>query len=643
MGVFNFSTSLNNVTYDEDGINLISSNKGDLSSFDFSEFTSSSSLLNNSGGESFLGNGTVGIGNGTATVAHLGRDEFLAKIEQLVLILIFIFTVAGNFLVLMGIYFRKEKMSRMYYFILHLAIADLTTAFFNVLTQLFWEMTHRFQGGAFMCKFVKYTQILGPYSSSYILVMTALDRYQAICYPLSNCSWTARRSKFMLGTAWTLAILFCLPQIYIFNYQEISHGAEVMVYDCWGTFAPDWGEKAYITWYCITIFIVPLIILVFAYTCITRAIWINFNMKNAVMKEERSGKRFTRDDSDEMDDGKGVHGGELDCTIVDDNESSICQDTTKVSSDKQSSMRNNGSVKAKNLEVSWHQTKQGTRTRASSIRKDETTGGNKRCQSYSGSHHQVPTTNLKRDSLSVIPNPRYFEKGKFFSDNSPCNDTKQRNNKCILLDENNETALLSSSTLMSKGNYGDKASFASQMNATTASHGCDTDKRHNGKILESADRKTQPQRWSSMSTKSGCLRAHFETGARDLDNKEVIQVKDGKSNFLTPLQNGSSSAAVSSHIKNRKRCSSKSSTKTMMQIQPRTHSVKGISRAKIKTVKLTVTVICCYIVCSTPFIAALLWSAYDPYAKIHPFWFGKLNEEFAFSCSIQKSSVTQVF
>lgn len=55
----------------------------------------------------------------------------------------------------------------------------------------------------------------------------------------------------------------------------------------------------------------------------------------------------------------------------------------------------------------------------------------------------------------------------------------------------------------------------------------------------------------------------------------------------------------------------------------RTHSLKGISRAKIKSVKMTITVICCYIICSTPFIAALLWSAYDPYAKEHPFFYGE--------------------
>lgn len=46
------------------------------------------------------------------------------------------------------------------------------------------------------------------------------------------------------------------------------------------------------------------------------------------------------------------------------------------------------------------------------------------------------------------------------------------------------------------------------------------------------------------------------------------------------------------------------------QLNPRTHSVRGISRAKIKTVKLTVVVILGYIVCSTPFICVQLFAAW---------------------------------
>ena len=37
--------------------------------------------------------------------------------------------------------------------------------------------------------------MLGPYLSSYVLIITAVDRYQAICNPLGNCTWTPKRSQ----------------------------------------------------------------------------------------------------------------------------------------------------------------------------------------------------------------------------------------------------------------------------------------------------------------------------------------------------------------------------------------------------------------------------------------------------------------
>ena len=123
-------------------------------------------------------------------------------------------------------------MNRMYYFLQHLSISDMITAFFNVLPQLAWEITHRFYGGNILCKTVKYFQIFGPYLSSYVLVMTAIDRYQAICNPLSNCKWTPGRSKLMITIAWVLSSLCCSPQIFIFSYQQIP-GTDA-IYDCWG-------------------------------------------------------------------------------------------------------------------------------------------------------------------------------------------------------------------------------------------------------------------------------------------------------------------------------------------------------------------------------------------------------------------------
>jgi len=142
------------------------------------------------------------------------RDESLAQAEVAILSIMFAVTVFGNMAVLLALSVRpRKKLSRMYYFILHLSIADLCTAFLSVLPQLAWDVTYRFYGGPLLCKLVKYGQTLGPYLSAYILMATALDRYQAVCHPLAYCSWTSRRSRAMVWAAWTFALLLCIPQV----------------------------------------------------------------------------------------------------------------------------------------------------------------------------------------------------------------------------------------------------------------------------------------------------------------------------------------------------------------------------------------------------------------------------------------------
>jgi arginine vasopressin receptor 1A len=142
------------------------------------------------------------------------RDEVLAQAELATLATMFAVTVLGNTAVLLALTARpRKKLSRMYYFILHLSVADLCTAFLSVLPQLAWDVTYRFYGGPLLCKIIKYGQTLGPYLSAYILMATALDRYQAVCHPLAYCSWTSRRSRAMVWTAWVFALLFCIPQV----------------------------------------------------------------------------------------------------------------------------------------------------------------------------------------------------------------------------------------------------------------------------------------------------------------------------------------------------------------------------------------------------------------------------------------------
>ncbi|KAF7642769.1 hypothetical protein LDENG_00250940 [Lucifuga dentata] len=97
---------------------------------------------------------------GNTTVNPLKRNEEVAKVEVTVLVLVFLLALAGNLCVLWAIHTTKHGQSRMYYFMKHLSIADLVVAVFQVLPQLIWDITFRFYGPDFLCRLVKYLQVV---------------------------------------------------------------------------------------------------------------------------------------------------------------------------------------------------------------------------------------------------------------------------------------------------------------------------------------------------------------------------------------------------------------------------------------------------------------------------------------------------
>lgn len=81
-----------------------------------------------------------------ATVAKTGRDEELAQAEVATLSAMLVVTVLGNGAVLVALLSRRRWAGRrMYFFMAQLSAADLLNALLNVLPQLAWDFTFRWQ------------------------------------------------------------------------------------------------------------------------------------------------------------------------------------------------------------------------------------------------------------------------------------------------------------------------------------------------------------------------------------------------------------------------------------------------------------------------------------------------------------------
>ncbi|XP_060794090.1 vasopressin V2 receptor isoform X2 [Neoarius graeffei] len=187
---------------------------------------------------------------GTARV----RDQALAQAEIGVLSLVLALTTLGNSFVLWVLLRRRKHHAPMHLFMINLCVADLVVAFFQVLPQLLWDITERFQGPDALCRFVKYLQIVGMFASSYMIVAMTVDRHYAICCPLQAYrGGKPSRWNTPIMVAWGLALVLSLPQVFIFSRTEVLPGE----FECWGHFIEPWGLKAYVTWMTIVVFILP--------------------------------------------------------------------------------------------------------------------------------------------------------------------------------------------------------------------------------------------------------------------------------------------------------------------------------------------------------------------------------------------------
>ncbi|XP_031421519.1 vasopressin V2 receptor isoform X1 [Clupea harengus] len=205
------------------------------------------------------------------------RDLALARAEIGVLGLVLALTTLGNGFVLWVLLRKRKPHAPMHLFMINLCVADLVVAFFQVLPQLVWDITERFQGPDALCRFVKYLQIVGMFASSYMIVAMTMDRHYAICCPLQAYRGGApSRWNTPIMVAWGLSLVLSLPQVFIFSQSEVAPGK----YDCWGNFAEPWGLKAYVTWMTIAVFILPACIITVCQVRIFREIHDNIYLKS---------------------------------------------------------------------------------------------------------------------------------------------------------------------------------------------------------------------------------------------------------------------------------------------------------------------------------------------------------------------------
>lgn len=172
--------------------------------------------------------------------------------------------------------------SRILLLSLHLNTSDLMILFFFAFPKVCWLFTYQWLGGDFLCRLVKFAQVLSFSLSSNIIVCIGLDRLMSLLEPLqirATASWKCKR---MLTVAWVLALIISAPQIHVWTvFEPVPEWAQCV--DIWIVWSyqnitspeAETFKTAYKISHIIFIFWLPLTIVLFCYVVILKIVYNN--------------------------------------------------------------------------------------------------------------------------------------------------------------------------------------------------------------------------------------------------------------------------------------------------------------------------------------------------------------------------------
>jgi len=146
----------------------------------------------------------------------------LRALKLTLYVIIFLVSAVGNSLVCTVILRRKKMKTVTNYFILNLAIADLTLTCicipFDIPVQ---EMNNKWPYGALLCKVIYPLQTSALFASIYTLTAVSLSRYWAINHPLRQ-QLTIKNAKWIIFGIWIASLISVTPYTSVLKKNDES-------------------------------------------------------------------------------------------------------------------------------------------------------------------------------------------------------------------------------------------------------------------------------------------------------------------------------------------------------------------------------------------------------------------------------------
>ncbi|XP_058443700.1 5-hydroxytryptamine receptor 2A-like [Malaya genurostris] len=203
-------------------------------------------------------------------------------------VVIFLLSVIGNLLVIFTLAQNKRMRTVTNVYLLNLAISDLLLGVFCMPFTLVGQVLRKFIFGGIMCKLIPYFQAVSVSVAVWTLVAISLERYFAICRPLSSRRWQTQFHAYkMITMVWLLSFLVNAPLCYVQRLQPVhrsnsmhigvggggSSSSSSTAMKCREMWPDRFYEKSYVLFLDAGLLICPLLSMGFAYCMIVSKLW----------------------------------------------------------------------------------------------------------------------------------------------------------------------------------------------------------------------------------------------------------------------------------------------------------------------------------------------------------------------------------
>ncbi|CAL1536019.1 unnamed protein product, partial [Lymnaea stagnalis] len=220
---------------------------------------------------SFSGNSSeLEANNSNYTSEDLAPPEYMYAYVTVCNVVIFLVGVIGNVMVLLVMVRMRVMRTRVNYFFASLSAADLLvlivcqpSAMLEFYTREQWLLGH------FMCKLIPFLEHWSLHASVLTLLLIGFDRYFLICRPQSRPSPTY--TWLPLLPVWILSCFSAIPFIFLTRF-DIENRVDGTHAEACVTEANKLHSRIFVAVIFGLTFVLPLVLLIFIYTSVIRAL-----------------------------------------------------------------------------------------------------------------------------------------------------------------------------------------------------------------------------------------------------------------------------------------------------------------------------------------------------------------------------------